>query len=201
MSKLLIIAGLPATGKTTLSRKLAEAFDLPILEKDEIKEEMFDTIGFADRTQKRALDNAANAILLRCAEPILQKGGSLLMVNNFDSEGGKALQAMIDRCGCKCVTVFLGGDPDVLWQRYVERDRKRSRHMGHTFIDRYPPQEGDDIYATMPREYFAERFERLGMGELKISGARIDVDATYPDFSNVDALVEQIRALFEKESN
>ena len=197
--KLLIIAGLPATGKSTLAKKLGAAFDLPILEKDEIKEEMFDTIGYRNLTEKRALDNAANAILLRCAEPLLQKGCSLLLVNNFDREGTAALQAMIDRCSCRCVTVFLGGDPDVLWQRYVARDKKRTRHQGHTFIDRYPPLEGDDVNASMTREYFAERFERLGMGDFKLSGARIDIDATYPERTDVDALIAQVRALFESE--
>ena len=197
--KLLVIAGLPATGKSTLAKKLSAALNFPILEKDEIKEKMFDTIGFADRRQKRALDDAANAILLHCAEPFLQSGGSLIMVNNFDSDNAKALQALLDRYDCRCVTVFLGGDPDVLWRRYVERDKRRTRHQGHTFIDRYPPLEGDDVNATMPREYFAERFEHLGMGEISIRAPRIDVDATYPERTDVDALIAQVRALFESE--
>ena len=199
--KLVIVAGLPATGKSTLAKKIGSALGLPVLEKDEIKEELFDTVGYADLREKRALDNAAGAILLRCAEPLLQNGCSLLIVNNFDSAGKKALEEMILRVGCQCVTVFLGGDPDVLWQRYVERDKKRLRHMGHTFIDRYPPKDGDDIYATMPREYFAERFERQGMGDFELSGARIDLDATDPASIDVDALIIKVRKLIEtKES-
>ena len=71
---LIIIAGMPATGKSTLARSLSEAFSFPILEKDDIKEEMFDTVGYRDLAEKRALDVAANAILLRCSEAVLSKG-------------------------------------------------------------------------------------------------------------------------------
>ena len=198
-SKLIIVAGLPATGKSTVSRKLANAFDLPILEKDEIKEDMFDTIGFADRTQKRALDTAANRILLRAAEAVLKGGGSLLLVNNFDACESERVQAMLDACGCRAVTVFLNGDADVLHARYVERDRKKSRHPGHTFIDRYPIRPGDDPDAEMPREYFAERFEKMGMADFKLKGKRIELDATYPEKIDMDALIREIAAAFEEE--
>jgi predicted kinase len=195
--KLLIVAGLPATGKSTIAKKLGVALGLPILEKDEIKEELFDTVGYADLAQKRALDNAACAILLRCAEPLLQSGYSLILVNNFNAEENKSLREVVDRCGCQCITVFLSGDPDVLWKRYVERDKNRTRHMGHTFIDRYPPKEGDDIYATMPREYFAERFERQGMGDFNALGESIVLDATDPATIDVNALIAKVRELIK----
>ena len=84
-------------------------------------------------------------------------------------------------------------DPEVLYARYVERDRKRSRHMGHTFIDRYPPLPEDDIYRSMTREYFSDRFENSGMAEFKLDGVRIDVDATYPNDIDVDELTNQIK--------
>ena len=43
---LLIIAGMPASGKTTVSQKFSTALGYPILEKDALKEELFDTVGF-----------------------------------------------------------------------------------------------------------------------------------------------------------
>lgn len=51
MSKisLIIITGLPGTGKTTLGRKLAEEFRLPFISKDDIKEFLFDNLGWKDR--------------------------------------------------------------------------------------------------------------------------------------------------------
>ena len=190
---LIIIAGMPATGKSTLAKKLSDALGIAILEKDEIKDEMFDTIGFKDRKEKRALDVAANAILLRCTEKLLDKGNSLIIVNNFDSDMSGRVQEMIDKSGCKCVTVFLNGDPEVLYKRYVARDAKHVRHMGHTFIDRYPPLEGDDVNRSMTREYFRDRFEKHGMADFKLNGNRIDLDATFPDKIDVDKLISDIK--------
>lgn len=41
----IIVAGPPATGKTTLSRWLASELMLPLLNRDSIKEILFDTLG------------------------------------------------------------------------------------------------------------------------------------------------------------
>ena len=43
----IILAGMPATGKSTLAKKLQARFGYPILEKDNIKEGLFDTLGFS----------------------------------------------------------------------------------------------------------------------------------------------------------
>ena len=190
---LIIIAGMPSAGKTTLARKLSEEFGYPILEKDEMKEMLFDHLGYADRIEKRKLDYASNAILLKTTEKLLQKGVSLIIVNNFRSDAAGTVQAMISRCGCKCVNVFLGGDADVFYQRYVERDKQKLRHQGHTFIDRYPPQPGDDVNRSMTRQDFADIFEKQGMAEFKMECTRIDVDATYPEKVDMNALLAQIK--------
>lgn len=190
---LILIAGMPATGKSTLAKRIGNVLNLPIFEKDEIKEALFDTIGYADLTEKRRLDTAATAVLLRCIETLLQHDQSLIAVNNFTTDDQAQLQAVLTRHQCHCVTVFLNGDPDTLYARYVERDKRRTRHLGHTFIDRYPPLPQDDLTRSMTREYFADRFEKQGMADFRIDGTRIDVDATHPETINVDALITAIQ--------
>ena len=195
---LVIIAGMPATGKSTIAKKISAALSAPILEKDDIKEELFDTVGYKDLAEKRMLDRAATAVLLRCTEAVLKSGQSLIIVNNFESNMRERVQQMIDSSACSSVMVFLDGDPEVLYARYVERDKKHSRHQGHTFIDRYPPHPEDDVNRSMTREYFRDRFEKSGMADFKLEGVRIDVDATHPETIDTNALVNKIKnALME----
>ncbi len=195
---LIIIAGMPAAGKSTLAKKVAKAFGVPILEKDDIKEELFDTIGYADRVEKRKLDVAATASVLRCTDSILRSGHSLVLVNNFPARMAGEMQKRIEEWGCRCVTVFLGGDNDVFYARYVERDANHARHMGHSFIKRYPPQPEDDLSVKMTRQDFYEVFETQGMAEFRLHCPWIEVDATYPEKVDVEDLICRIRQGLEE---
>lgn len=195
---IIIIAGMPASGKSTVAAKISKAFGYPILEKDAIKEELFDTIGFTNYAEKRRHDVAATAVLLRCTDALLQGGSSFICVNNFRPEVQTQLQEILDRNQCKCVTVFIGGDADEFYKRYVERDQKHLRHLGHVLQDHYPPHEDDSLDYTMTRQEFAEKFEQLGMANFHIQGPRIEVDATHPELIDVDKLIEDIKQALGK---
>lgn len=192
--ELIILAGMPASGKTTFSKRLNKALGYPVLEKDEIKEELFDVIGFENYAQKRLMDTAATAVLLRCADSLLSGGQSLIMVNNFREDAKPAVESLLEKHQCKAVFIFFGGDGDVFYKRYVERDNLHLRHLGHVLQEHYPPHPGDALEYTMTREEFAEKFEKLGMNEFHIDGiARIDVDATYPEQIDAEKLIAQIK--------
>ena len=192
--ELIILAGMPASGKTTFSKRLNKALGYPVLEKDEIKEELFDVIGFENYAQKRLMDTAATAVLLRCADSLLSGGQSLIMVNNFREDAKPAVESLLEKHQCKAVFIFFGGDGDVFSKRYVERDNLHLRHLGHVLQEHYPPHPGDALEYTMTREEFAEKFEKLGMNEFHIDGiARIDVDATYPEQIDAEKLIAQIK--------
>ena len=93
----------------------------------------------------------------------------------------------------RCVTVFFGGDNEVFYRRYVERDRLHLRHLGHVVQDHYPLREGDSPDHDMTREEFREKFEKRGMGGFRVRGARIDIDATEPAQIDMERLIADIR--------
>lgn len=193
---IIIVAGMPASGKSTFVNMLSKALGYPVLEKDAIKEELFDTIGFQNYAQKRLLDVAATSVLLRCTDALLSGGQSLIVVNNFRSDVAPRVEGLLQKHNCGCIFVFFGGDGDVFYERYVQRDLHPTRHLGHVLQDRYPPAPGDPLVYSMTREEFARKFESLGMNEFQIGmGKRIDVDATYPEKIDTEALIEQIRSL------
>ena len=194
--ELIILAGMPASGKTTFVKKLSKALSYPVLEKDAIKEELFDVIGFRNYSQKRLMDTAATAVLLRCADALLESGQSLIMVNNFRKDAEMQVEALLKKHSCPCLFIFFGGDGDVFYQRYVERDNRGERHLGHVVQEHYPPDPGDPVTHTMTREEFAEKFEKLGMNEFHVEGIRrLDVDATWPEKIDADALIARIQKI------
>ena len=189
---LILIVGMPASGKSTFARSCGAHFGYPVLEKDNFKEVLFDTIGFTNYGQKRVMDFAATRVMLHAADTLLAAGNSCILINNFRDDNKEEVCALIEKYGCACVTVFFGGDRDVFSRRYVERDNAHARHLGHILQDRYPPLPGDSLDYEMTREEFAEKFEKLGMTSFTAPGGRIDVDATYPETIDVKALIEGI---------
>ena len=193
--KLIILAGMPATGKSTIAKMLQKEFGFPILEKDGIKEELFDTIGFECYAEKRQLDVAANAVLLRIMEDMMKADTSVIVDNNFDPASAQRLNTLLEKYGPSYVTVFMNGDTQVLYERYVGRDSKHLRHLGHGMQTHYPPHEGESTEFHMTREGFDERFLKLKMDKLNWGGQQIRIDATYPEKINVLWLIEEIRKL------
>lgn len=190
---IIIIAGMPASGKTTFANKLSAVLHYPVLEKDAIKEELFDVIGFKSYAEKRLMDIAATSVLLRCTEALLVGGQSVIVVNNFPKDTARRVEKILEKYDCSCVLVFFGGSSDVFYQRYVERDRIPRRHLGHILQDRYPPLPGDPQVYTMSREEFAEKFEKLGINDFQITqGVRINVDATHPEKLDDKTLIQRI---------
>ena len=189
---IIILAGMPATGKSTLAAKLQEKFGYPILEKDDIKEGLFDTLGFSCYAEKRALDVAANEVLLRWMNAMIEAGQPMIIDNNFDQQSAAKLKKLLQEHPCKCVTVFMNGDPQVLYERYVQRDSQGLRHLGHAMQTHYPPLEGEDTTFRMTREGFDQRFLHLGMHELSWGGEKILVDATILENIDAEAIIEEI---------
>ena len=191
----IVLTGMPATGKSTICKALAQAFGFPVVEKDAIKEELFDTVGFTCYAQKRALDHGANAVVIHMVEQILKAGGSVIVDNNFDDISGKRFTALLEQYAPPCVCVFLHGELDVLHKRYTLRDNAHARHLGHVLQEHYPPREGDSLYYTMTREEFYEKFMKRGMDSFTCPGGRLDIDTT--DFSTVEPaeIVKQVRQM------
>ena len=190
--KLIIIAGMPASGKTYLSKRIQVEFPYLIIEKDAIKERLFDTIGFQNYAGKRQLDVAANAVLFEILEQLYQSNTDAIIVNNFISTDAAKLDKFLEQKRIHCVTVFLNGDPQVFYERYYERDKNGERHLGHAMQLRYPPDPMQPEIFDMTREGFDERFLKLGMDKIGWRGNVVYLDATYPWKIDVNALIRQI---------
>ncbi|MDA1096634.1 MAG: hypothetical protein O3B84_05200 [Chloroflexi bacterium] len=83
---LVVVSGAPGTGKTSIGRFIPQRLEAPFLNKDLIKESLFDSLGVKDREWSRKLGIASIDLLFGVAEAILVPGNSLVIESNFHRE-------------------------------------------------------------------------------------------------------------------
>ena len=129
---MLIVSGAPATGKTTLGRRIASDFALPFLHRDGIKESLYDTIGAGDRDWSRQLGLASIRLLFYFAERLLAAGHGLVVESNFyDRYDTPRFEAVLARYATRTVQVHCTAAAPVVIARYRERSSTAERHPGH----------------------------------------------------------------------
>ena len=130
----ILVAGPPASGKSTLAARLSARLGLPMASKDELKEVLFDTLGFSSRQEKVALGVAAMALLCAFAQAQMRVGKSFILENNFEDVAKPPLQALLARYGYTPITLRMAGDPAVLYRRFLARNASPERHRGLSLI-------------------------------------------------------------------
>jgi len=80
---LVIVCGVPGSGKTTLARRLAAELRLPLLAKDTLKESMAGALAMADIEASRSLSLAAVKLLYALAGESVGAGANVILECNF----------------------------------------------------------------------------------------------------------------------
>src|SRR5207237_2160314 len=124
----LVITGPPASGKSTLGRRLANELRLPYLSKDLFKETLFDALGSSNRDWSRELGRASMALLYRAVAALLEAGQSVALESNFYAQWDTApLRDLQQRFGCRLVQIVCTAEPETLVPRYELRARSGTR--------------------------------------------------------------------------
>jgi predicted kinase len=178
---LIIIAGAPCTGKTTLGQRLAQELRLPFVHKDGPKELLFDCIGWSDRAWSRKLGRASVEILFYFAESLLRAGQCFIVESNFSPPlHAERFLKLKQQYGFEPFQIQCICDGDVLFERFKQRAEVGERHPGH--IDKLNYEEFEPLLLK-------GRYDPLEIG-----GRIYEVDTT--NFASIDyrKIIEAIRA-------
>jgi shikimate kinase len=166
----IVVSGLAASGKTVVGRALSRGLSLPLIDKDDILEALFDSMGCEDREQRHRLSRASDEVLFRVAA----SSRPVVLVNWWNHTAPDRLRLIAD----SVVEVFCDCSIEVAAARFAARQR----HPGHLDSLRTPEEHAEGI------RHLRESYR----GPLRLGGSLITVNTERP--VDVDALLTDVRA-------
>ena len=136
---LIVVTGPPASGKTTLSRRLAADLRLPLVQRDSFKEILFDTLGWHDRAWSQRLGGASYELLYYALDLLLQTGQPCIVESNFTrAAASHKLTMLLERHNYTAIQILCFAAPNVLIERFTARHAAGERHPGHVDASALP---------------------------------------------------------------
>jgi predicted kinase len=176
---LVVVHGLPCSGKTTVARRIKQQFGLPFFEKDGVKERLFDSLGWSDVGWSRKLSQASKAVLYYVIEEEIKSGRSLGVECNFwPPEDNEHFKAIASRVPHMTLQILCWAPGEELVNRFL--GRTGLRHPGH----------GDQtLLEEIQKKLLQGKVEPLDIG-----GELIELETTWIDEIDYAGLFEKIRA-------
>jgi predicted kinase len=165
---IVLVSGPPASGKTTLARALAPRLGLQLISKDDIKETLFEHLGWSDREWSQRLGAATWEVLWILLDRAATGGASVIVESNFHTEHRERIASL----GAEVIELHCSAQPETI----VRRFRERERHPGHV--------DSTIVIGDARAVLDAHR---------PITDRVIHVDTEDPDAIDVDGIVQEIR--------
>lgn len=128
----ILITGHPGAGKTTLARVLGRELAWPALCKDDIKETLYDTLGWSTVEWSNQLSVATWTLLYRQIEMLIAARVNFVVEANFDPKHADAKwQLLKQRYDARLIQIRCESDAATLLGRYRARVESGERHPGH----------------------------------------------------------------------
>ncbi|MEI6498994.1 MAG: AAA family ATPase [bacterium] len=176
---LIIINGPSATGKTTIGRQIAKELNLPFICKDDIKELLFNDLGWSNREWSKKIGKASFDLLWYIAGKFITTRSSVVIETRFYSDFAKIeLEKLKTEVIFDIIEINCFAEGEVLLKRFEERS-KMTRHPGHVDLQNI--------------DEFKEDLLRGKADPIEIESKIIELDTTDFEKINIAKVVETIR--------
>jgi glucokinase len=164
-----VISGLPGSGKTTLGRRMAPALNLPVIDKDDILDRLFESKGIGDTAWRRRLSRESDLAL---QEEAVRSNGAILVsfwhLLGMPADSGTPT-AWLAIPTHHVVNVHCACEPEIAASRLLQRHRR----PGHLDAD----MSSAEVLASL------QRLVRLPALDI---GHRIEVNTSQePDLTDI----------------
>ncbi len=179
---LIIVNGLPSTGKTTLAKRLAQDVRLPVFSRDGIYEALFDALECDTHGPPPLIGLASFRLLYYVVGSILAAGRALIIEGFFGRPDLRTaefvhLQRQWD---FEPFQILCKAEGAVLLERFLARAGSEGRHAGHPDLD-----------------WLEQNKKRLVRGQLPplaLGGRLVEIDTTTLGSFDYDALLQQVHS-------
>ncbi|GCE07725.1 AAA family ATPase [Dictyobacter aurantiacus] len=182
---LIIVNGLPGSGKTTLSRRLAVDVPLPIFSRDGIYETLYDALDCNSHGMPPLLAKSTFTLLYYVLGSVLAGGQSVIVEGFFGRPDlrGAEFRELQSKHDFEPLQILCQADGAVLVERFMARIGAEGRHSGHPDV-----------------AWLEENKQRLLQGRLTpmpLNGQIVEVDTTTPDSLNYADLLQRIQTAIQ----
>ncbi|QQS16112.1 MAG: ATP-binding protein [Candidatus Moraniibacteriota bacterium] len=128
MSKLIVVCGLPGSGKTTLAAELSRKLHIVCLHKDAIKERLYDFLDGKTLEESKLFGRISIQLLLAIGEDMVRNGVDIILESPFNHpDNPKTFKRWIDEYGVEVKSIVCL----VHTEERMRRMRERPRHDAH----------------------------------------------------------------------
>ena len=178
-AKVLLVNGIPGTGKTTLARKLSNDLSYTLIAKDDLKEFFFDELSIEGIEQSQMIGRVTFESLYILIDQYLRAGQSVMVECPFYAKFARpVISKSLEESGGTILEVYCTSSGEVRRQRVESREVDGSRHSQHIAGDTTRGKTEEELLAT---------YAPLELGKV------IKVDTEHFGEAEYNALVTQVK--------
>ena len=142
MPYIILVAGIPAAGKTTYARHIGEKLYIPVIVKDDIRDKLHESLQYDVSIPENGTryGMAGISVFFHIAECLMKAGTCFVLESNFTLRAVDDLSPLIQKYNYRSLTVLLDADPEVAHKRFCERqgiDIKTNFDFSYNTSDSY----------------------------------------------------------------